>query len=92
MADKVSFLTLALADKHISDAVAHIAEFNWLGVTTTALTDGATTNPITINDESVTAVANDKTKYNSTEFVFNGEIWQEYSEKVTVSDGVLTFA
>ena len=92
MADKVSFLTLALADKHISDAVSHITEFNWLGVTTTELTDGATTNPITIDGESVTAEKNDKVQYNGAEFVYNGEIWQEYSEKVTVEDGVLTFA
>ena len=34
----------------------------WIGVTTTELTDGATTNPITINSESVTADTGDMTQ------------------------------
>ena len=48
----------------------------WMGVTTTALTDGATTNPITINDESVTASAGGVAQYNGTEFAFDGTNWQ----------------
>lgn len=51
---------------------------DWIGVTTTPLYDGATTNPITVDGESVTAVAGDVTSYNSAEFIFNGTIWQEY--------------
>lgn len=50
----------------------------WKGITTTPLTDGATTNPITIDGESVTCVAGDETSYNETEFIFNGTKWQEY--------------
>lgn len=59
---------------------------HWLGYTTTDLTDGATTNPIIIDEESVTAVAGDVTAVAGSgsgsaadkEFVFNGTKWQEY--------------
>ena len=49
----------------------------WIGVTTTALTDGATTNPITVNDESVTANLGGMASYSGSEFVWNGSAWQE---------------
>ena len=57
----------------------------YIGVTTTALTDGSTTNPITINGEQVTAVTGDMTIYTSgsgasainKEFLFDGSVWQE---------------
>ena len=48
----------------------------WIGVTTTALTDGDTTNPITIGGESVTAVAGDMAQYSGEEFVWSGSAWQ----------------
>ena len=50
---------------------------HWRGVTTTALTDGATTNPITIDGESYTAEQGDEVTYNEYEFVWNGSKWQE---------------
>ena len=49
----------------------------WIGVTTTALTDGATTNPITVNSESVTAKLGGMASYDGSEFVWNGSAWQE---------------
>lgn len=49
----------------------------WIGVTTTALTDGATTNPITVNSESVTANLGGMASYDGSEFVWNGSAWQE---------------
>lgn len=49
----------------------------WIGVTTTALTDGATTNPITVNSESVTANLGGLASYEGSEFVWNGSAWQE---------------
>lgn len=49
----------------------------WMGVTTTALTDGDTTNPITINSESVTAKLGGMASYDGSEFVWNGSAWQE---------------
>ena len=53
---------------------------SWLGVTTTALTDGATTNPITVGGESVTAAEGDIASYGSAEFIFNGSAWQEFGD------------
>ena len=53
------------------------------GKTTTALEDGSTTNPITINGESYTAIAGDVVTYTPAggrelEFVFDGTYWQEF--------------
>ena len=56
---------------------------HWLGVTTTPLTDGATTNPITIGGSSVTAKSGDIVQANGkTEFIFNGTAWQELGSSV----------
>lgn len=49
----------------------------WIGVTTTELADGATTNPITVNGESVTAKLGGLASYGGSEFVWNGSAWQE---------------
>ena len=49
----------------------------WIGVTTTALTDGDTTNPITVGGESVTAKLGGMASYSGSEFVWNGSAWQE---------------
>ena len=62
------------------------------GATTTALTDGCDTNPITINGESYTAVDGDLVAYQSKEFLFNGTIWQELgdvSEVMTIIEKIL---
>ena len=66
----------------IKDAAARarIAELGqapyWIGVTTTALTEGDTTNPITVNNEQVTANVGGIASYNGTEFAWNGSAWQ----------------
>lgn len=52
----------------------------WIGVTTTELTDGSTTNPITINGESVTAKIGGMASYEGAEFVWNGTAWQELGQ------------
>ena len=49
----------------------------WIGVTTTALTDGDTTNPIQVNGESVTAKLGGMASYDGSEYVWNGSAWQE---------------
>ena len=59
---------------------------HFLGVTTTNLTDGATTNPITIKGESVTAKNGDIVLCSVTEggtsitaeFIFDGTNWQQF--------------
>lgn len=48
----------------------------WVGVTTTPLEDGATTNPITVDGKSVTVVRGDMASYDHDEFIYDGEIWQ----------------
>lgn len=58
---------------------------HWIGITTTTLTDGSTTNPITINGESVTAVNGDIVQdSNGAEFIFNGTAWQEFGASIGV--------
>lgn len=49
----------------------------WMGVTTTALSDGSETNPITIGGESVTAEVGGMAQYDAVEYVWNGSAWQE---------------
>jgi len=86
MAD-ISKITLPSGTTYdIKDATARqaIADLNnytaYLGVTTTALTDGATTNPITVSGSSVTAKTGNIVNYGSKEFIFNGSEWQEFGD------------
>ena len=53
---------------------------HYIGVTTTALTDGASTNPITIGGQSVTAKSGDIAIYGSLEFIFSDtdSKWHEF--------------
>lgn len=63
----------------ISDIQSAITgAMHYIGTTTTPLTDGATTNPIVIAEENVTAVAGDVAIYGEMEYVFNGTKWQEF--------------
>lgn len=57
-----------------------------LGATTTALVDGATTNPITVDGESVTAEANNAVFYGNKEFVFDGTTWHEFGDMTGLGD------
>lgn len=52
----------------------------FIGQTTTALTDQATTNPITIEGDSITATKGDLTVYGSKEFIFSGTKWIEFGD------------
>lgn len=51
-----------------------------IGETTTPLTDGATTNPITIDGESYTAQINDLVFYGNKEFLFTANGWREVGD------------
>ena len=77
----------AEARELISDIQSAITgAMHWKGYTTSELTDGATTNPVVISEENVTAVAGDVVAIQGSgvngaadkEFVFNGTKWQEY--------------
>lgn len=75
---------------------------HFIGTTTTVITDGATTNPITVDGESYTAVKGDIVIYDGTEFIFDGSAWQSFggtmdtqptkdSAKAVTSDGVYRY-
>ncbi len=91
MAD-ISKLTVGGSTYDIKDATARDAiaslqgGMKYLGVTTTTLTDGATTNPITINSQSVTATTGNVVIYDNKEFVFDGSKWDEFGDLSTLGD------
>lgn len=66
----------------IKDAVAREAiealgdAVYWIGVTTTTLTDGGTTNPIQVGGVSTTAKVGGMAQYSGEEFIWNGSAWQ----------------
>ena len=71
----------AQARADIADIQAAIAGgLKFLGETTTPLTDKATTNPITVNGDSVTAVAGNLVLYGNKEFLFDGTKWLEMGD------------
>ena len=93
MSDISKIITPDGTEYNIKDAYARqqIASLEtvtaWLGVTTTALTDGASTNPITISGESVTvSKAGSMVGYGSKEFVWSGSAWQELGDLTGLGD------
>ena len=75
--------TLHIKDAEARQEIAGIKSsitgaMHYVGLTTSALTDGATTNPIIVDGNSYTAKAGDVAIYGELEFVFNGTKWQEY--------------
>lgn len=97
--------TYDIKDAEAREAIEKLSNaMHFLGVTTTVLTDGATTNPITINDESVTAVAGDVVIYKENrgtdldpeyvplEFVYDEDgVWQLLGEESFDNLGDLAF-
>lgn len=62
----------------LQDKIDALSRFKrYIGVTTTELETGSTVNPILINGVPTTAIDGDVATYNSLDFVYNGEIWQE---------------
>lgn len=53
---------------------------NFVGTTSTSLTDGATTSPITVDSKSHTPVAGDVVVSGNKEFVFTGSKWAEIGD------------
>ena len=74
---EVTNVTFEIKDAAARDAIQGMGTvLYWIGVTTTALTDGSTTNPITVNGESVTAKQGGMAQYDGEEFIWNGSAWQ----------------
>lgn len=73
--------TYDIKDAHARELIDEMSGYtDFLGVTTTVLADGITTNPITINGASVTAKKGNIVTYGSAEFIFNGTEWQEFGD------------
>ena len=61
---------------------------HYIGMTTTELTDGATTNPVVINGKDITAKIGDIVIYGSKDFILtsqfpkepNSLVWQEFGD------------
>lgn len=62
--------------REMASGVIHLVP----GENTTPLVDGASTNPITIDGESYTAVSGDAVFYQSKEYVYDGSIWHEFGD------------
>ena len=77
----------AKARSDIASIIGTIASgVSFIGTTTTALTDGATTNPITINGNSVTALQSNLVVYGNKEFIFDGTYWREFGDLGALGD------
>lgn len=78
-------VTFDIKDAEARQAIADLGHtLYWVGVTTTALSDGATTNPITVGGEQVEVEQGAVAQYvdqsgEATEFVFNGTAWQQFA-------------
>lgn len=82
----ISKITLPNGNTYtIKDEQARSAK-GWVGITSTELTDGCSTNPITIGSSSYTAVGGDITSYKDQEFIFNGTIWQAFGDLSDLGD------
>ena len=69
----------AEAQQDILDIKSSITgAMHYAGITTSALAEGSTTNPIVIGGENYTAKSGDVAIYGELEFVFNGTKWQEF--------------
>ena len=83
-------VTFDIKDAHARQLISELGDvLAWLGVTTTPLTDGATTSPITIAGESVTPTKGNVAQYSGEEFAWNGTSWQSLGKN---NFGALAFA
>ncbi len=70
-------VTFDIADAEARQRIAELGQaLYWIGVTTTALTDGATTSPIVVDGNNVTPEVGGIASYDGTEFAWNGSAWQ----------------
>lgn len=74
--------TYNLKDNEAREMIRELLNVHeYLGITTTPITDGSTTNPVTIDGVSVTAVAGDLVTYEHDEFVFSSVgTWQKFGD------------
>lgn len=70
-----SAINITAADLGLGNAL------HFKGTTTTAIADGASTNPILIGGNNYTAVAGDVVLYSNKEFIWNGTGWEELGDE-----------
>lgn len=75
----------------IKDAAARqyiVGGVRYIGITTSAIQDGSTLNPIVIRNEWYTAVNGDLTVYENGEFIYDGaeEVWREFGDLSALGD------
>lgn len=83
--------TYNLKDAKAREDIASIQQsiaggVHFAGNTTTALTDGATTNPIKIGGADYTAKAGDLVTYGDSEFLFDGSKWVFFGDFGSLGD------
>lgn len=77
VAGQIQQVQLDLVDSGARQMISDLGNaLYWVGVTTTALSDGDTTNPITVNGQSVTVKTGAMAQYDGDEYVWNGSAWQ----------------
>ena len=79
--DSSNLVTGAAVYSAINSALSSAIKYQ--GITTTVLTDGATTNPIVINGESFTAHLGDVVIYGGKEFLYTGSVWQQLGDEAS---------
>lgn len=73
--DGSTAVSIAASDLGLSSAM------KFIGTATTAISDGATTNPITISGKSVTVTNGNVVIYGQKEFIWNGSAWEEFGNE-----------
>ena len=77
--EKVAVVSTALGT--LEGKIGNLSNImNFLGTTTTALSNGSTTSKITVDSKEVTAVKGDVVVYGNKEFVFDGSKWAEIGD------------
>ena len=87
--DIITYALLKKRIKELEEKIDNLGKF--LGITTSQLVDGCSTNPIIIDNDVVTVKAGDWViRYDTDkEFAFNGLIWQEFGDISNIDYGNL---
>lgn len=79
-------VTYEIKDEWARNAISALGDvMEFIGVPTTPISDGSTTNPIVIDGVSVTAKKGDVVLQNNKEFVWDGTAWREFGDIGTIS-------